>query len=375
MGFFKDFKDDLSQAVDDLSEPTGSALKKTEENEEKPHRKAAVVDEDIDAANEAAITEALQSAGEEKTEEPEQLSFMDMEPGPRNSEDTAEQKTVEEQSAQDTAEAAEAAEEAPEVPVGDTLSEGTIEEAPEEKSLEEAPSEEITEAVPVQDTPEWKEPEDAGSDMAVGPSDSDDAEQEPVFDEAEETKEIKTTNSDIKEREEMSDNLNENAKAGGMELDDGPATDESSVITGGMSINGNITSEGSLDVLGTVDGNIVIKGKLTVSGNIKGDSKASEIFADSAKITGQVVSTGSVKVGQASVILGNISATSAVIAGAVKGDIDVHGPVILDTSAIVMGDIKSKSVQINNGAVIEGHCSQCYADVSPTSFFKDIKEN
>ena len=42
---------------------------------------------------------------------------------------------------------------------------------------------------------------------------------------------------------------------------------------------------------------------------------------------------------------------------------------ILDASAIVMGDIKSKSVQINNGAVIEGMCSQCYADVNPASFF------
>jgi cytoskeletal protein CcmA (bactofilin family) len=57
----------------------------------------------------------------------------------------------------------------------------------------------------------------------------------------------------------------------------------------------------------------------------------------------------------------------------VKGDIDVKGPVILDASAIVMGNIKSKSVQINNGAVIEGMCSQCYADVSPTAFFDDYK--
>ena len=59
------------------------------------------------------------------------------------------------------------------------------------------------------------------------------------------------------------------------------------------------------------------------------------------------------------------------IAGAVKGDIDVKGPVVLDSSAIVMGNIKSKSVQINNGAVIEGLCSQCYAEVSPSNFFKD----
>ena len=79
------------------------------------------------------------------------------------------------------------------------------------------------------------------------------------------------------------------------------------------------------------------------------------------------------KVGQSTVIIGNIFASSAVVAGAVKGDIDVKGPVILDSSAIVMGDIKSKSVQINNGAVVEGMCSQCYADVNPSAFFDDYK--
>ena len=52
-----------------------------------------------------------------------------------------------------------------------------------------------------------------------------------------------------------------------------------------------------------------------------------------------------------------------------KGDIDVKGPVIVDTSAIVLGNIKSKSVQINNGAVLEGYVSQCYSDNSPKKFF------
>ena len=152
-------------------------------------------------------------------------------------------------------------------------------------------------------------------------------------------------------------------------------SDETAVITQGMVITGDIISEGSMDVIGTINGNIDVLGKLNVTGTIQGNSKASEIFADSAKITGEVVSAGSVKIGQSSVIIGNITATSAVIAGAVKGDIDVQGPVILDTSAIVMGNIKSKSVQINNGAVIEGMCSQCYADINPTSFFEDLKKN
>lgn len=153
----------------------------------------------------------------------------------------------------------------------------------------------------------------------------------------------------------------------------GEVLDETAVITKGMKVSGDIVSQGSMEVLGSIKGNIEILGKLDISGKVEGNSTAAEVFADSAKITGEIHANGSVKVGQSSVIIGNIYATSAVIAGAVKGDIDVQGPVILDTSAIVMGNIKSKSVQINNGAVIEGMCSQCYAEVNPASFFQDLK--
>lgn len=153
------------------------------------------------------------------------------------------------------------------------------------------------------------------------------------------------------------------------------ASTDTAVITAGMSITGDVTSSGNMDLIGNITGNIEILGKLNVTGGITGNSAAAEIYAESAQINGEVRSKGSVKIGQSSVVIGNIFATSAVIAGAVKGDIDVHGPVILDTSAIVMGNIKSKSVQINNGAVIEGMCSQCYADVSPSAFFNDVKKN
>jgi len=153
------------------------------------------------------------------------------------------------------------------------------------------------------------------------------------------------------------------------------ASTDTAVITAGMSITGDVTSSGNMDLIGSITGNIEILGKLNVTGSITGNSAAAEIYAESAQINGEVKSKGSVKIGQSSVVIGNIFATSAVIAGAVKGDIDVHGPVILDTSAIVMGNIKSKSVQINNGAVIEGMCSQCYADISPSAFFNDVKKN
>lgn len=152
-------------------------------------------------------------------------------------------------------------------------------------------------------------------------------------------------------------------------------SDEVSVITEGTIIRGDIISTGSVDVCGQVEGNIECNGKLVVTGMVNGNSNSSEFFADAAQIEGEVVSSGTVKIGLGSVIIGNVSSTSAVIAGAIKGDIDVQGPVVVDTSAVVMGNIKSRSVQINNGAVIEGFCSQCYSDVDVQSLFDEKKGN
>lgn len=153
------------------------------------------------------------------------------------------------------------------------------------------------------------------------------------------------------------------------ELETPVILDETSIITPSTTLTGNLSSAGSFDIQGTVNGNVSCNGKLVVTGVINGNSSASEFFADVAKIAGEVVSSGTVKIGAGSVIVGNITATSAVIAGAVKGDIDVQGPVVVDTTAVIMGNIKSRSVQINNGAIIEGFCSQCYADVDVQGLF------
>lgn len=148
-------------------------------------------------------------------------------------------------------------------------------------------------------------------------------------------------------------------------------TDEMAVITSGMKIKGDILSNGSVDVNGEVEGNIQIQGKLNITGKLNGNSRAEEIFAGSARITGDLISSGTVKIAAGTVVRGNIEATSAVIAGAVKGTIDIKGPVILDTTAVVLGNIQAKSMQINNGAQIEGMCVLCYAEQSAAKFFEN----
>ena len=124
------------------------------------------------------------------------------------------------------------------------------------------------------------------------------------------------------------------------------AEDETSIITESTVLTGDISSSGSFDVRGTINGNITCNGKIVATGVVNGNTNSSEFFADVAKVEGEISTSGTVKIGAGSVIIGNISASSAVIAGAVKGDIDVQGPV-----------------------VIEGFCSQCYADIDVQGLF------
>ena len=140
-------------------------------------------------------------------------------------------------------------------------------------------------------------------------------------------------------------------------------------ITAKTKITGDIETEGDIDLIGTVYGNIDCAGKLIVGGTISGEVKAKELYANQAKIEGPVSVTDDVKIGVGSVIIGKITGSSAVIAGAVNGDIDIQGPVIVDSTAVIVGNIKSKSVQINSGAIIEGFCSQAYLDVDVKKYF------
>ena len=142
------------------------------------------------------------------------------------------------------------------------------------------------------------------------------------------------------------------------------------VITKGTTINGSIISDCSLEVMGTINGDIECLGKLTISGKVTGNSLASEIVVNTDRLEGSIVSEGGVKVGLGTVVIGDVTATSAVFSGAVKGEIDVKGPVVLDSTAIIKGNIKAKSIQMANGAFMDGFCSLSYADLKIDDIFE-----
>lgn len=362
MGFFQDLKEDLSQAVGELLP-----------EEEMTGQQEADVDVEEDAGVDAALKEVEEALAAEFDEKPD-ASVGDVQ---TEVEEAVSEAVLGQQAEKE-------AEEAVEQP-----------QAESDKETEAVSDEAISdEAVSTQETePKKEEPQSAGksasqpvveaaaaqiasiagmvakdetAEPALSIAEYEEREEQPVEELFDAIQNVEEEESDI---EKEVGKVVEKQK---MNLADEAVADETAIITAGMEITGDIVSKGSMDIQGSIKGNLEILGKLNISGKITGDSKAAEVFADSAKITGKIVAEGTVKIGENSVVIGNIEATSAVIAGAVKGDLDVHGPVILDTSAIVMGNIKSKSVQINNGAVIEGMCSQCYAEVNPTSFFDGL---
>ena len=88
------------------------------------------------------------------------------------------------------------------------------------------------------------------------------------------------------------------------------------VITKGTTINGSIISDCSLDVMGTINGDIECLGKLTISGKVTGNAMAAEVYVNTDRLEGNITSEGTVKIGLGTIIIGDITASSGVIAGA-----------------------------------------------------------
>lgn len=360
MGFFQELKEDLSQAVNELlpEEETGQESKKDDEDK--------ALDDALKEVQEALAAEVGSPDNEEAGKQDEAAEET------KDAETADEEKQEEKQddkAAEEEPEAESAAPEDEEQVVEAKEVQGNETEAVEEPSEKAA---EESEAVMLQKAAAEQMQSIAGIVKPEADEDEDDFAERQMQTPEEMLMHMDLGQHTEKEESELEKEVGKAMEEQKTSLEDTEVLDETAIITAGMTLTGDISAKGNVDILGKVKGKVELLGKLNVSGTIEGDSKAAEVFADGAHITGMIVAEGTVKIGQNSVVIGNVAASSAVIAGAVKGDIDVKGPVILDASAIVMGNIKSKSVQINNGAVIEGMCSQCYAEVNPTDFFNDL---
>ncbi len=186
------------------------------------------------------------------------------------------------------------------------------------------------------------------------------------------TTESEENESDKETEEDMANETNESASTIFADTKKDEYYDNLTLICEGTSVKGSIEASGSAQIDGYVEGDVKANGEILITGTVIGNVEGLVVSLSSGKIRGNVKSDNGVIVTADAVLIGDIESNEAQIAGAVKGKIDVNGPVILESEAKVLGDIDCKNVQINNGAVIEGKCSQKYAEVSPTAFFDNL---
>lgn len=105
----------------------------------------------------------------------------------------------------------------------------------------------------------------------------------------------------------------------------GSNMDEVTIISSGVVIEGKVNSNGNIRVDGTIKGDITAQGNLTVgdSGNIQG------------QLTGDVVTIG----------------------GKVEGSVNAKDKLVLESKSVLKGDIITKVLVVEAGAVFEGKSS------------------
>lgn len=149
---------------------------------------------------------------------------------------------------------------------------------------------------------------------------------------------------------------------------------DTAIIPKGTVINGNISITGKLEMYGAINGSIDSDDRVNICGNVTGNIKANDLYTKDSFIVGQIECAQEAVVRENTVILGDINAENLVIDGAIQGKIDIKGGITVGDKAIIDSDIKARTIQVSNGAAINGHCSLCYADINAKDFFPAEEE-
>jgi cytoskeletal protein CcmA (bactofilin family) len=92
---------------------------------------------------------------------------------------------------------------------------------------------------------------------------------------------------------------------------------------------------------GTVfTGELLVENDLSIEGTVKGTIRA----------------TGTVSIHQLGTVEGEIQAASVKIGGKVNGNVTANDRVILEGKAVLVGDLRTRELVIQEGAVFHGKC-------------------
>ncbi|MBR6736432.1 MAG: polymer-forming cytoskeletal protein [Oscillospiraceae bacterium] len=131
-------------------------------------------------------------------------------------------------------------------------------------------------------------------------------------------------------------------------------TASATVIAAGAVFEGNIYSEGNVDIFGSFKGNITAKGVVKVGGAHDGDITAGSLELFAGEINGDVTAVDKIIMRKGTKLCGNITAKEFLCAGELEGNISVSKDAVIESTAKVIGNISADSVSVAKGAFIKG---------------------
>jgi len=129
-------------------------------------------------------------------------------------------------------------------------------------------------------------------------------------------------------------------------------SDNISIITSSMIVDGNVNSGAAISLKGRVNGNVTTSNDIGVSGLVVGDIEAENVHFQHAGIRGNTTAMGVITAENDSIVVGDISANTATIDGKVKGTVKTNGLAEFKRNALIVGQIVSGSILMDEDARI-----------------------
>lgn len=135
---------------------------------------------------------------------------------------------------------------------------------------------------------------------------------------------------------------------------------EMSIISKNTVIFGDIRSLADITINGKVRGNVDVLKDASMHGMLVGNLRCNNSRMEGSSIQGNVMSKGSTYIHNDSILLGNLKSQNSNIDGKVKGNMDVGNRAYLHQNAIVVGDINTNTIAVEDGANIKGFVNNVY---------------
>jgi len=158
-----------------------------------------------------------------------------------------------------------------------------------------------------------------------------------------------------------------------------PGADEVSmnvtVIGKSMVVDGDITTSSPMAVRGTVNGDIKTSSDIGVNGLVNGDINAENIDFNHAAVRGNSKAVREVKLGNHSVIIGDIDGNRIVIDGKVKGNVTATNAIVFKSNALMVGSVVAGGINMEDGSRVNASITltnKALTDIDESEFDMEV---